>query len=53
LHDPNRLYNSEYDNVLSIEYEDPLASIEKGLAKAVAFLKDVLLYEQPAAMWRA
>jgi sugar phosphate isomerase/epimerase len=42
-----------YDYVLSIEHEDPLASVEEGLGKAVAFLKDVLLYEQPAAMWWA
>ncbi len=44
---------SGYDYVMSIEHEDPLASIEEGLGKAVAFLKDVLLTEQPAAMWWA
>jgi sugar phosphate isomerase/epimerase len=44
---------SGYDYVMSIEHEDPLASIEEGLAKAVSFLKDVLLTEQPAAMWWA
>ena len=42
-----------YDYVLSIEHEDPLASIEEGLGKAVSFLKDVLLTEQPATMWWA
>jgi len=42
-----------YDYVMSIEHEDPLASIEEGLGKAVSFLKDVLLTEQPAAMWWA
>jgi sugar phosphate isomerase/epimerase len=46
-----RLIN--YDYVLSIEHEDPLASREEGLNKAVTFLKDVLLQEQPAAMWWA
>jgi sugar phosphate isomerase/epimerase len=46
-----RLVN--YDYVLSIEHEDALASKEEGLNKAVSFLKDVLLYEQPAAMWWA
>lgn len=46
-----RLIN--YDYVLSIEHEDPLASREEGLNKAVTFLKDVLLTEQPAAMWWA
>jgi sugar phosphate isomerase/epimerase len=44
---------SGYDYVMSIEHEDPLASIEEGLGKAVSFLKDVLLTEQPAAMWWA
>ena len=42
-----------YDYVLSIEHEDPLASVEEGLIKAVSFLKDVLLTEQPATMWWA
>ena len=42
-----------YDYVISIEHEDPLASIDEGLGKAVSFLKDVLLDEQPAAMWWA
>ncbi len=42
-----------YDYVISIEHEDPLASIDEGLGKAVSFLKDVLLTEQPAAMWWA
>ena len=44
---------SGYDYVMSIEHQDPLASIEEGLGKAVSFLKDVLLTEQPAAMWWA
>jgi sugar phosphate isomerase/epimerase len=44
---------SGYDYVMSIEHEDPLASIEEGLGKAISFLKDVLLTEQPAAMWWA
>lgn len=42
-----------YDYVLSIEHEDPLASIDEGLAKAVSFLKEVLLTESPSAMWWA
>ena len=42
-----------YDYVMSIEHEDPLASIDEGLGKAVSFLKDVLLTEQPAVMWWA
>jgi sugar phosphate isomerase/epimerase len=42
-----------YDYVLSIEHEDPLASIDEGLGKAVAFLKEALLTEQPSGMWWA
>lgn len=42
-----------YDYVLSIEHEDPLLSVEEGLGRAVAFLKDVLLVEPPATMWWA
>jgi sugar phosphate isomerase/epimerase len=42
-----------YDYVLSIEHEDALASVEEGFSKAVSFLKDALLAEQPAAMWWA
>jgi sugar phosphate isomerase/epimerase len=44
---------SGYDYVLSIEHEDPLASIDEGLGKAISFLKDVLLFEQPTKMWWA
>ena len=44
---------SGYDHVLSIEHEDPLASIDEGFAKAVSFLKDAILFEQPATMWWA
>jgi len=44
---------SGYDYVLSIEHEDPLASIDEGLGKAISFLKEVLLFEQPAKMWWA
>jgi len=36
---------------MSIEHEDPLTSIDEGRAKAVNFLKDVLLFEQLATMW--
>ena len=42
-----------YDYVLSIEHEDPMASIDEGFSKAVRFLQDVLLTEQPADMWWA
>ena len=42
-----------YDYVLSIEHEDPMASVEEGFSRAVSFLQDVLLTEQPADMWWA
>ncbi len=42
-----------YDYVVSIEHEDPLMSIDEGLAKAVAMLKDVLIVEQPGRMFWA
>jgi sugar phosphate isomerase/epimerase len=42
-----------YDYVLSIEHEDPLASIDEGLGKAISFLRDVLLFEPPAKIWWA
>ena len=34
-----------YDHVLSIEHEDRLMSGTKGLKKAIAFLKDVVISE--------
>ena len=42
-----------YDYVLSIEHEDPMMSVEEGFSRAVGFLKDILLTEQPTAMWWA
>jgi sugar phosphate isomerase/epimerase len=40
-----------YDNVLSIEHEDSLLSPEEGLRKAVQFLSEVVIKEEPAAAW--
>ena len=40
-----------YDKVRSIEHEDSLTSIDEGLSKAVAFLKDAILFdEKPGKM---
>ena len=39
-----------YDYVMSIEHEDSLASMNEGLAKAIHFLKNVILAEQPGTM---
>ncbi len=41
-----------YDGSISIEHEDGLMSSKEGLEKAVSFLKDVLITEQPVeAFW--
>lgn len=42
-----------YDDVISIEHEDSLMSVNEGFQKAVAFLKDVIRTEKPGAMWWA
>ncbi len=40
-----------YDYVLSIEHEDTLLSPEEGLRKAITFLENVVIKEQPTAPW--
>jgi sugar phosphate isomerase/epimerase len=40
-----------YDWVLSIEHEDSLMSVHEGLSKAVAFLQEAVIGEQPSGMW--
>ncbi len=42
-----------YDDVLSIEHEDSLMSASEGLKKAIAFLKEVLIFESKGEMWWA
>ena len=42
-----------YDDVISIEHEDSLMSINEGLTKAVSFLKEVMLFEDTGNMWWA
>ena len=42
-----------YDYVISIEHEDALMSNDEGLAKGIALLKDVVMVEQPGAMFWA
>ena len=40
-----------YDRVLSIEHEDSLMTIDEGLAKAVAFVKEAMIVEpKPGTM---
>ncbi len=42
-----------YDGVISIEHEDSLMSVDEGFTKAVSFLKDTVISEQPGAAWWA
>ena len=42
-----------YDGPISIEHEDGLMSGEEGLSKAIKFLQDVLMYEDPGVMYWA
>lgn len=42
-----------YDDVLSIEHEDSLMSVNEGLQKAISFLKEVMLFEKTGGMWWA
>jgi sugar phosphate isomerase/epimerase len=42
-----------YDHVISIEHEDSLMSVEGGLAKAAAFLNQVLVKEKLKQVWWA
>jgi len=42
-----------YNGAISIEHEDGLMSIEEGLERAISFLKDVILFEDPPEMWWA
>ena len=47
------LKTNGYDGVLSIEHEDSMMSIQEGLEKAIAVLKDVLIFENAGEMWWA
>ena len=42
---------SGYDGAVSIEHEDGLMSQEEGLAKAIDFLRDIIIFEPAADMW--
>lgn len=42
-----------YDGVVSIEHEDALMSAKEGLEKAVALLKEAIIYETAGKMWWA
>ena len=40
-----------YDAPISIEHEDSLMSVNEGFSKAVQFLKQTVITEQPSAAW--
>ena len=42
-----------YDYVMSIEHEDSLMTPNEGLQKAIAFLKEVMVFEEKGGMWWA
>jgi sugar phosphate isomerase/epimerase len=42
-----------YDYVISIEHEDALMSSDEGLAKGIALLKEVTMFEEPGEMFWA
>ena len=42
-----------YDGPVSIEHEDSLMSVNEGLMKAIAMLKDVMMFESTGEMWWA
>lgn len=42
-----------YDGAISIEHEDGLMSPNEGLEKAIAFLKEVIIYQNAGDMWWA
>lgn len=42
-----------YDDVMSIEHEDSLMSTNEGLQKAIAFLKEVMVFEKSGGMFWA
>jgi len=47
----SQLRRGGYDHVLSIEHEDMMMSIDEGFERAVAFLLDCIIEEQPATPW--
>ena len=42
-----------YDDVISIEHEDSLMTPSEGLQKAIAFLKQTMMFEEKGEMWWA
>jgi sugar phosphate isomerase/epimerase len=42
-----------YDGVISIEHEDSLMSLDDGIEKAAAFLRQILIREKLREIWWA
>ena len=42
-----------YDGPISIEHEDSLMSVNEGLKKAIAMLKETMMFESNGGMWWA
>ena len=42
-----------YDGAISIEHEDSLMSVNEGLTKAIATLKEAMIFEDNSGMWWA
>lgn len=42
-----------YDGMISIEHEDSLMSVPEGLKKAIAMLKETMMFESNGGMWWA
>jgi sugar phosphate isomerase/epimerase len=42
-----------YEGSISIEHEDGLMSVREGLERAVTFLRELIIYDKPGAMWWA
>ena len=42
-----------YDGMISIEHEDSLMSVPEGLKKAIAMLKETMMFESTGGMWWA
>lgn len=42
-----------YEGAISIEHEDPLLSPKEGLEKAIAFLKEIIIFDNAGEMWWA
>ena len=42
-----------YDDVISIEHEDSMMTVNEGLQKSIAFLKETMMFEKKGGMWWA